>query len=167
MAFKDQWILCGLAFGLAMASALPTLPPVFRLILRFTRVGKTHPEIADQIEQFDLITLVRGWIAMSVAWILLGISFWAVLRSMGISGTELLPNLTEYVASVSLAMVAGFLSLIPGGAGVRELILTGITGPSLGEGVALVAAVMLRLVWLVAEMVISGLLYWFARPRAD
>ncbi len=167
VAFQDQLLLCALAFGLAVASALPTLPPVFRQILRLTRVGKRHPEIADQIEQFDLTTLLRGWIAMFVAWILLGVSFWAVLQSMGIPGPSLLRSLPGYVASVSLATVAGFLSLIPGGAFVREAILTGITGPSLGEGVALVAAVVLRLVWLVSEMVISGMLYWFGRPRGE
>ena len=104
---------------------------------------------------------------MFVAWILLGVSFWAVLQSMGIPGPSLLRSLPGYVASVSLATVAGFLSLIPGGAFVREAILTGITGPSLGEGVALVAAVVLRLVWLVSEMVISGMLYWFGRPRGE
>ena len=163
--FRGQWVLCTLAFGLAAASAFPTLPPVFRQVLRFTRVGKTHPEIADRIQRLDQATLLRGWISMVFVWILLGLSFWAVLRAMGIAEATLLPNFLGYVASVSLAMVAGFLSLIPGGAVVREAILTGITGPSLGEGVALVAAVALRLVWLVSEMVISGMLYWFARPR--
>ena len=160
-------MLCTLALGLGAGSVLPTLPPVCRQVLRFTGVGKKHPEIADRIERLDHFTLLRGWAAMLLVWLLLGISFWAVLKAMGLPETALLPNLAEYVASVSLAMVAGFLSLIPGGAVVREAILTGITGPSLGEGAALVAAVVLRLVWLVSEMVISGVLYWFVRPRAE
>ena len=38
-----------------------------------------------------------------------------------------------YAASVSLAMVAGFLSLIPGGAVVRELVLAELMAPRFGD----------------------------------
>jgi uncharacterized membrane protein YbhN (UPF0104 family) len=53
--------------------------------------------------------------------------------------------------------VAGFLSLIPGGAGVREAVLIGLmrqTGFAAAD--ALLAAAMLRIVWLAAELAISG-----------
>jgi len=65
-------------------------------------------------------------------------------------------------------MVAGFLSLIPGGAVVRELILAELMVPEFGSAVALLSAVVLRLVWLLAELLISAILYplGWKRPQA-
>ena len=94
----------------------------------------------------------------------------AVLNAMNVDGLDLLGHLPRYVAAVSLAMVAGFLSLIPGGLGVRDLILTQLTEPYFAgdEGVsctlapaaaAVVSAVLLRAVWLLAELISSGILY--------
>jgi hypothetical protein len=68
-----------------------------------------------------------------------------------------------YVACVSLAVVAGFLSLIPGGAGVRELILGVLIAQQFGQAAAVLTAVMLRLVWLVSEVAISTVLYAVGR----
>jgi uncharacterized membrane protein YbhN (UPF0104 family) len=69
---------------------------------------------------------------------------------------ELWPRLT---VAVSLAVVAGFLSLLPGGLGVRELVLDELMIVPFGAMVALVSAVLLRLVWLLAELLVSGILY--------
>lgn len=66
-------------------------------------------------------------------------------------------------AAITLATVAGFLSFVPGGAVVREAVLTELMVPHLGDAVALLSAILLRLVWLVAELVISGILYIVAR----
>jgi len=49
---------------------------------------------------------------------------------------------------------------MPGGAFVRELILAELMVPRFGDATALVSAVLLRLVWLVAELLISGILYY-------
>ena len=62
-------------------------------------------------------------------------------------------------ASVALAMVAGFVSLIPGGAGVREyIILTLLAGPY-GVVAATVVAVLLRLIWLSSELALASVFY--------
>ena len=63
-----------------------------------------------------------------------------------------------YTAAVSLATVAGFLSFVPGGAVVREAVLTELMAPHVGDSVAVVAAILLRLAWLAAELAISGVL---------
>ena len=68
-------------------------------------------------------------------------------------------------ASVCLAVVAGFLSLIPGGLGVRELVLDELMAEPFGRTVALVSAVLLRLVWLMTELAISGILYVWMKIR--
>jgi len=67
-----------------------------------------------------------------------------------------LPLLT---ASVALATVTGFLSMIPSGLFVRDLVLLQLMYPLMGKSAALVGALVLRLVWLVAEVLISGILY--------
>ena len=54
--------------------------------------------------------------------------------------------------------------MVPGGAVVREAVLAELMVPRLGEATALLSAVLLRLVWLLSELVISGILYlWMAR----
>ncbi len=65
------------------------------------------------------------------------------------------------------AVVAGFLSFIPAGAVVREAVLLELLAPQLGEANALVAAVLLRVVWLVSELVVSGILYMSPRITAS
>jgi uncharacterized membrane protein YbhN (UPF0104 family) len=67
------------------------------------------------------------------------------------------------MASVSLAVVGGFLSGIPGGAVVREGILCWVLAREVTEATALAAAVVLRLVWLASELVISAVLYIMVR----
>ncbi len=157
--FREHIFLCLVALALMIAAGLPILPPVFRRVAKFARVGRSDPLIADKLESLGVSTLLLGVGAMVICWLLLGISFWAVLQSMGVENTGLTANLPLYVAAVSLAMVAGFLSLIPGGAVVRELVLTELLAPQLGGAVALTSAVVLRLVWLGGELIISGILY--------
>ena len=56
-------------------------------------------------------------------------------------------------------MVAGFLSLIPGGLGVRDWILMTLLAPQYGAKTAVVSTVLLRVVWLLSELVVSAILY--------
>ena len=62
-------------------------------------------------------------------------------------------------------MVAGFVCFIPAGAIVREVVLLELLAPALGEAGALVTAILLRVVWLVSEIVLSGILYIVPRNR--
>ena len=117
-AFRGQTLLFSVAVGLMVLAGMPTLPPVFKRLVRLVGVGKTESTDAGPLGQLHLCT-----------------------------------------AGVSLAMVAGFLSLVPGGAVVREAILAELMVPWVGEVLALVSAVMLRLVWLLSELAISGILY--------
>ena len=69
------------------------------------------------------------------------------------------------IASVALATVAGFVvAVLPGGLGVREGVLMSALAPALGSDHAVVAALLLRLVWVVAELVPRRLLSLFRRP---
>jgi uncharacterized membrane protein YbhN (UPF0104 family) len=158
--FREQLFLCLVAVGLMFAAGLPILPPVFRRLAKLARIGRSDPQIAEKLERLGIGTLFSGVLAMAVSWLLLGISFWAVLRAMNIEDAGLASQLPLYIASVSLAMVAGFLSLIPGGVVIRELVLTELIAPHFGNVVAFVSAIILRLVWLGGELLVSGVLYF-------
>jgi len=163
--FREQTLLFVVAIGLMAGAGMPTLPPIFKRLVRFAGVGKSDPTTREKVDRLGYGTLAVGWIAMTVVWCLLAASLWAVLRAIGVQATDdgtplgLIAQFPLYAAGVSLAMVAGFLSLVPGGVLVREAVLTQLMAPRLGEAIALASAVVLRLVWLVAELVISIILY--------
>ena len=56
------------------------------------------------------------------------------------------------------------LSLIPAGVGVREYVIMTLILPHFGELAAVGSAVLLRLVWLVAEVILAAILY-FGVPK--
>jgi uncharacterized membrane protein YbhN (UPF0104 family) len=77
----------------------------------------------------------------------------------------------ESVAAVAVAYVAGFVAvLIPGGLGVRELILQRVLVKQLTSAVAVsvaplsvLIAILLRLVWTAFEVLLAGFCAWQAR----
>jgi uncharacterized membrane protein YbhN (UPF0104 family) len=110
--------------------------------------------------------LIVGWPMMFLGWIVLGASLLAVLKAIGVRTDDVVTDLAQLTAASALSTVAGFLSMIPGGLGVRDGILTELLGPYfVAQGVAqpelfaLTAAVLMRLVSLVAELICAGLLW--------
>lgn len=168
LLFPGQRFLILVAAGLMIASGLPTIPAVFQRLLKLVPGGKYATPAAERLKELSFGLMVRGWLGIMVGWTVMGLSLWATLRSLGVAELHPLYDLPLLTASVALAMVAGFLSLIPGGIVVRELVLTQLLAPQLGdegEATALVAAIFLRLAWLLAELVISGILYVLRGPR--
>jgi uncharacterized membrane protein YbhN (UPF0104 family) len=94
----------------------------------------------------------------------MGLSLWAVLKSVpaATAGIDHIPLVT---ATVAMAMVAGFVSFVPGGLGVREVVVIPLLAPVYGHAVAIVSAILLRLVWLAVELMASGVLYVVPGPR--
>lgn len=170
--FREHWGFAAVAALLSLAAVLPTLPPVFRRLVRLAGIGRKSPDVEARLADLGYASLTWGWISIAGGWFLLGLSLWATLRGMGITQTASGPlyawsQLPLFTAAVSLAMVAGFLSLIPGGALVRETVLLGLMQQELGEGLALLSAVMLRLVWLASELLLSAVLYALARRNGS
>jgi len=151
--------LAWLAAALLVAVIVPTLPPVFRGIVR--RMPRRWKGDVDQLDlqQIGFPLMIGGWLSVAVGWSLLGLSLWAVLRSLGTTNVSWPGDWALLTAAVSLAVVVGFVSLIPGGAGVRDWILAVLMIPAFGTAAALISAFVLRLVWLVSELAISGILY--------
>ena len=155
------WMIHLAAVGLMLATGIPTLPPIFRRVVRVLRVSKAKADINELLERLDYKLMACGWIANLISWPLMGLSLWATLRAM--PGTEaslggVFETLPLMTASIALATIAGFLSMVPGGFGVREFVLKLLLGPTFGD-LAILSVLLLRLVWLVSELVFSSILY--------
>jgi uncharacterized membrane protein YbhN (UPF0104 family) len=102
---------------------------------------------------------------LSVAgWILLGLSQVAVIDGLMPErlGASYWPMV---IGSVALATVAGFaVAVLPGGLGVREGVLMTTLVPAIGQEVAVVAALVLRLVWVAGELLAAALLGLYRPP---
>jgi len=167
LCFRQQALWSCAAAALMLVSLVPTLPPVFRRLVRLARVGKTDPETAEKLEKLGAKTLLVGWLMSALGWVILALSYWATLRAMGLEGLDPLAHLPRYVAAVALAVVAGFLLLVlPAGVGVREAFLAKLMLPYLSalgvpdaNSTAWAGAFLLRMVWTVSELIISGIMY--------
>ena len=105
-----------------------------------------------------------------VGWSIMGASLWATMKAMGVEGGGIVPSLAPDTAVVALATVAGFAAFVfPAGMIVREGVLAQLLvllAPQVGEAPALGAAVVFRLVSVVAESAISAILYFpWRKPR--
>ncbi len=159
VGFRDRPLLLSTATVLVLVAGAPTLPPVFRRLVRLVGVGKNSPAVAEKLAKLGGRTLLLGWGLTGLGWAILGLSFWAVLRSMGLEAGQAFEQLHRYTAAVALATVAGFVSFVPAGAVVREAVLAELIAPGLGSAAALVGVVLWRLVQVVSEIVLSGMLY--------
>ena len=161
LRFRDQFALQVTAGLLTLAAGALTWPPVFRRIaLKVGGVGGR--KIVKTFDGLNLGTMSLGWGLMTVGWCFNGLSLWLVLQ--GLPETNV--TWADYplaLACVSLATVAGFVSLLPGGIGVRELVMIPLLGARFGSVNAIVAAIVIRVVWLVAELMTSGLIYLLRR----
>ena len=156
-----------MGMALMVLTAFGTLPPVMRRAVRFMEQQRGVALSDAELSGISFGLMAKGWIAATLMWALTTVSFWWVLRAL--PGTESLPfdmaTLLRLAASVCLAVVAGFVSMIPGGLGIREWVLNQLLVPEYGLVTALIAAIALRLVMLMTEVVGSAILYR-CRPRS-
>lgn len=161
--FSEFRVLQITAATMTIVAGVLTWPPVFQKIAtRISSIGKN--KIKNVFSGLTLKTMATGWLLLAIGWCLNGASLWLVLK--GLPATEIV--YADYwlaLACVSLATVAGFVSLLPGGIGVRELVMIPLLGPAIGPVNAIVAAVVVRLVWLTAELIGAG--GFFAASRLD
>lgn len=169
--FGEMMIVYPLAIGLMLATGVPTIPPVFRFVVKVLRVARASPNLDELLLRLDYKLMAQGWAANLLAWPIMGLSLWAALRAM--PGTEEaldgpLQQLPLLTASIALAVVAGFASMLPGGLGVRELVLNVLMAPVFGR-LAIISIILLRLAWLLAELGFSSILYLCGRfsPNAS
>jgi glycosyltransferase 2 family protein len=157
-----NWPLALLAVGLMLGTGIPTLPPIFRRIVGFLLRKRPEAETAPYLAGIDYRLMATSWLSFTVTWFALGASMGALLLAFpGSPSTlgEVAGLMPLLVATTALALVAGFLSLLPGGALVRELIVIALLGSAIGEFKAVCVAIAMRLVWLATEFLLAGALY--------
>jgi uncharacterized membrane protein YbhN (UPF0104 family) len=174
---KPKFLL--IAAAAATICVLPTLPPFAHGIARFglrrlrrsianpATASATEADIQLAVERFTWPLWAKGCLAAGVCWCFLGLSLWATLRGIGVDQLRLIADGPFMLGAVSLAVVGGFVSFLPGGLVVRDALLLEALAPVCGEADALVAALLLRLVWLVSELVACGILYGVTFRRSS
>lgn len=173
-----QSVLQGGTLALGGIAAVPFLAAlVNNLAARLAK--KRHDPDAPSIPAPPLWLLALGLLQASVGWCLLAVSLRCVL--MGVVPRP--PDWTsscfvQDLAVTTIMYVAGFVVIFaPGGVGPRELILQQALVPVLRStsgdaagGLAAIVAIVIRVVWTVAELLMIGLLGWrkgVSRDRAD
>ncbi len=155
--FEGQIFLKTIGVALAMIAGVLTWPPIFRRIA--LKLGVVKGRKAKKIlNGLNFQTMSFGWLLMTLGWCLNGLSLWMVIK--GLPGTAVaISDFSLVMVCVSLATVAGFVSLLPGGLGVRELVMIPLLGSQFGAVTAIVAAIVIRVIWLTAELATSGIIY--------
>ena len=148
-----------IAAGLAGIFLIVVLPRVFRLLSRFLTLPFRTVDATAAMPRLSLRVLGFGLAAAALSWCFLGASQVALLRIFATSESALTAwTWMGVITAVAFATVAGFaVPISPGGLGVRELILAEAITPAVGDSDrAILAAVLLRLVWIVAEIVAAA-----------
>jgi glycosyltransferase 2 family protein len=145
------------------------LIPVALLPLGLVLLNRLIP-----LPRVRMLLVLRGLAQASLAWMLLGLSLWMVIEGIQPGALPLTgEGYLRLVAVNCLAYVFGFLAFfMPGGVGAREGLLAILLAPELrptvgaelAEGVAVVVALVLRLVWTTAEVAMALILYAAVAP---
>jgi hypothetical protein len=158
-----QGLALGAGLGLGLTFLILVEPRIFPrlsklLSIPFRGVG------SDAFPHYSHRLLGEGLLWSSCGWIFLGLSQVAVIAAvMGrLPALEVWPAI---IGGVALATVAGFaVAVLPAGLGVREWVLMVALKPAIGESLAVVSTLVLRLVWVVGEATAAAAL-GFLRPR--
>jgi glycosyltransferase 2 family protein len=152
------WLIA-LAAGSAVLLGAPTIPRLFEFLIRMLGVGRLNPTAGARFRRLGWKMIATGWLAIGMGWLVQGLSLWATLRAMGAAVDGPLVDLSLHTSAVTMSAVAGFLSQIPGGLAVREWVSAELIEPTYGASVAIVSAIIYRLVLVVSELAISIILY--------
>lgn len=157
-----QWIVTTAAVTAVMAG-VPTLPPVLRRVMAI--VSKRDDSIDPSRISWRLFA--AGWAWSLLSWLMIGAAFTLIVAAMPsptpVDWMTLYPIAT---AAISLALVVGFASLLPGGAGIRELVLAAVLSIAVGPARGLMAAIAARIIFLTVEAVLSALVWAWLKHRS-
>ncbi|MDZ4819451.1 MAG: lysylphosphatidylglycerol synthase transmembrane domain-containing protein, partial [Planctomycetota bacterium] len=127
------WKIVLIGLGMSLGTGLPTVPLVFNVLLHVLRKDRDKEAAqssingeSKEIEPAAKLTfrkLAPGWPGLVIGWILAGLSLWACTRAMFPDAPGPAEGLVLYISAVTLSVVAGFVSMLPGGVGVREVVL--------------------------------------------
>jgi len=156
---------------LLIAAALLIALPIIALLLRRFAAIMTPRDLSGEkrVAGIDSRLVGIGLCVFCVSWALHGLSLGLTIQAVATKPFDL-ANWPLWTGTVALAASVGFLTIFaPGGIGVREGLLIEILRiqPGVGPRDAVVAAVLLRLVWIVAEITAASGLYFSVKPKAE
>lgn len=170
-AALDRVTLVLLSLGLFAVVGVPILPWFFNRLVHHVSMPFRDSDTAP-LPRIDTRMYLEGLLLTSLSWWLLGLSLVAVLQAI-INQPSMwsLANWGRTTASIGLAYVAGFvIILVPSGLGVREFFLTLFLVPDINllvdapkaeaRALAVMAVILLRVVWTIAEVVVVAMVYW-------
>jgi len=151
----DNRLLQGIAVAMAVLSGFLTAPQVIRWFAH--RLGHVKGKKTGKVMLgLTAKVLAPGWLLLSIGWCLSGLSLWLVLKGM--------PNFAmtfeDYwlcLTCVTLSTAVGFASLLPGGLGVRELVMIPLLSTRFDSAIVVVAVVVIRIVWLLSELLTASI----------
>ena len=148
--------------GVMLLFGLLTLPPVFSQAINFAAKLKRAKNWDEAKFRLDWSTYFRAWSWSLLGWLLYGGAMFFVLQAVSrepLDGTMYGLALT----TICLATVGGFISMLPGGLGVRELVMLPLLAASFSTPVALISAILMRLVCVAVELLLAALSHLVAR----
>lgn len=159
-----------LAVVLAIGMIGASCPPLLRYVIARLQPGVASDEMRQWTQRLNWNLMLRGWVTLGLTWIGFGLSLGCLLQ--GMASTEMLADSAiqfwlSTFGACSLAVVLGFISLIPSGAGVREVVLTMVLAPVVGPTAALASAIWLRITWLIVELTMAAALYFVRFPNSS
>jgi uncharacterized membrane protein YbhN (UPF0104 family) len=168
-------VVSGNVVLLAGVAALPiVLGLLNRLAVRVAAKGR-GPD-APPLPSPPIRLLGQGLLHGACGWCLLGLSLGLVVRAVAPHPPPWdVPTYLGDLAAVALSYVVGFVVLVaPGGIGAREFVLqhaltrrfSGPLDEPVAAGLAVVIALVLRLVWTVAEIIMALVLWWCVKPKS-
>ena len=164
--------LSGKTTALIAVAALPVGLGVLNKLAARIAKRRRGPD-ARPLPAPSLRLLAQGLLHGVCGWCLLGISLALVIHSVVQDVPAISDSFPADLGAIATSYVAGFVVLVaPGGLGVREWVLQVTLAPrfvaSLGEkeaaALAVIIALILRITWTIAEVVIASTLY-FIRPK--
>jgi len=171
----EQVDIPGLPLALAALAAVPVAVVVLnRLVVRFLK--KRRPPGTPTLPGIPPAYLVVGLAIDALGWMLMALSLWLAIQGLTEESIPLdVPMYGRLVAINCLSYVAGFVALFaPAGAGIREGLMQKLLAvqliPLMGDsavGFAVVVALVVRVVWTVAEVVAAGVLWKLVRTPAE
>lgn len=170
-------VISGNVVLLAGVAALPlALGVTNKLAVRVA--AKSRGPDAPPLPSPPVLLLGQGLLHGACGWCLLGLSLGLVVRAVAPQPPAWdVPTYLGDLAAAALSYVVGFVVLVaPGGLGAREIVLqhaltrrfVGPLDEPVAAGLAVVVALVLRLVWTVAELGVALALWWWGlAPRTE
>jgi uncharacterized membrane protein YbhN (UPF0104 family) len=156
--------------------AFPAIPVALGVLNKYAArvVAKRRGPDARPLPAPSVFLLAQGLLHGACGHCLLGVSLWLTIRSVLPESPGIAETLAGYLAANAIAYVIGFAVPVAGGLGPREFVLSKLLESqfvaAMGKGqaaaVAIVIALVLRLVWTIAEVILAATLYCFKPPAA-